>query len=94
MKKDSRYSTLKALIKRTFASVHIISVLVPQNFHRLGQKQPDHLTLDPWVDDRQFLWDVAVVGSLVPSRMSAGLVCNSRTAAVEAKDSKTNKCGD
>ena len=49
------------------------------------------LTFVPWADGKQLFWDVTVVDSLAPSRISAGSVCNPGTAAAEAEERKIDK---
>ena len=68
------HSNLNALIKRRLSSFNIPSVLDPRHLCRTGQKRPEGLTLVSWAVGKQLLWDVTVVGSLVPKRISAGLV--------------------
>ena len=41
------------------------------------------MTLVPWADGKQLLWDVTVVDSLAPCRINAGSICNPGTAAAE-----------
>ena len=60
----SRHSNLNALIKQSLSSTHIPSVLEPRHLYRTDQKRPDGLTLVPWADGKQLLWDVTVVDSL------------------------------
>ena len=45
----------------------------------------------PWANGRQLLWDIMVVDSLAPSKMSPGSVCKPRTASSETKNCKTKK---
>ena len=73
---------------------HILSVLEPRHLYRTDQKRPDGLTLVPWADGEQLLWDVTVVDSLAPYRNNAGSVCNAGTAAVEAEERKIDKYKD
>ena len=77
----SRHSNLNALIKQSLSSTHIPSVLEPRHLYRTDQKKPDGLTLVPWADGKQLLWDVTVVDSLASCRINAGSVCNPGTAA-------------
>ena len=90
----SRHSNLNALIKQNLSSSHILSVLEPRHLYRTDQKRPDGLTLVPWADGEQLLWDVTVVDSLAPYRNNAGSVCNAGTAAVEAEERKIDKYKD
>ena len=52
------------------------------------------LTLVPWADGKQLFWDVTVLDSLAPCRISAGSVCNPGTAAAEAEERKIDKYKD
>ena len=90
----SRHSNLNALIKQGLSSTPIPSVLEPQRLYRTDQKRPDGLTLVPWADGKQLLWDVTVVDSLAPCRINAGSVCNPGTAAAEAEEQKIGKYKD
>ena len=85
---------LNALIKQSLSSTHIPSVLEPRHLYRTDQKRPDGLTLVPWADGKQLLWDVMVVDSLAPSKINAGSVCNPGTAAAEAEELKIDKYKD
>ena len=87
----SRHSNLNALIKQSLSSTHIPSVLEPRHLYRTDQKRPDGLTLVPWADGKQLLWDVTVVDSLAPYRINAVSVCNPCTAAAEAEERKIDK---
>ena len=58
------------------------------------QERPDGLTLVPWADGKQLLWDVTVADSLAPCRINAGSVCNPGTAAAEADERKIDKYKD
>ena len=82
------------MIKQGLASTHITSVLEPRPVHRTDLKIPEGLTLVHWAVGRQLLWNVTVFDYLFPSRISSGLVCNTGTAAVEAKDQKSDKYRD
>ena len=77
----SRHSNLNALIKQSLSSTHILSVLEPRHLYRTDQKRPDGLTLVPWADCKQLLWDVTIVDSFAHYRINAGSVCNPGTAA-------------
>ena len=90
----SRHSNLNAFIKHSLSSTHIPSVLEPRHLYRTDQKRPGGLTLVPWADGKQLLWDVTVVDSLAPRRINAGSVCNPGTAAAEAEEQKIDKYKD
>ena len=82
----SRHSKLNALLKQSFFSTHVPSVLEPQHLYRTDQKRPDGLTLVPQAVGKQMLWNVTVVDSLAPCRINAGSVCNPGTAKAEAEE--------
>ena len=90
----SRHSNLNALLKQSLSSTHIPSVLEPRQLYRTDQKRPDGLTLVPWADGKQLLWDKTVVDSLAPCRINAGSVCNPGTTAAEAEERKIDKYKD
>ena len=75
-------------MKQSLSSTHIPSVLEPRHLYRTDQKRPDSFTLVPWSVGKQLLWDVTVVDSLAPSRISTGSVCSPGTAAAEAEERK------
>ena len=52
------------------------------------------MTLVPWAVGKQLLWDVTVVDSLDPCRISVWSVCNPGTAAAEADEQKNDKYKD
>ena len=81
-------------MKQSLSSTHIPSVLEPRHLYRTDQKRPDGLTLVPWADGKQLLWDVTVVDSLAPCRINAGSICNPGTAAAEAEERKIDKYKD
>ena len=70
------------------------SVLEPRHLYRNDQKRPDGLTLVPWAVGKQLLWDVTVVDSIAPSKISAEPVCNTGNAAAEAEEQKNDKYKD
>ena len=65
-----------------------LRLLEPRHLYRTDQKRPDGLTLVPWADGKQLLWDVTVVDSLAPCRINARSVCNPGSAAAEAEEPK------
>ena len=83
-----KHSNLNAFLEQSLSSTHIPSVLEPRHFYRSDQKRPDGVTLVPWCVGKQLLWDVRVVDSLAPGRISAGSVCIPGMAAVEAEERK------
>ena len=84
----SRHSNPNAPIEKKLSSAHIPSVSELRHLYRTDQKRPDGLTPVPWAVGKQLLWDVTVVDSLNPSRLSARSVCNPGTAAAEAEEQK------
>ena len=75
-------------------STQIPSVLDPRHLHRTNQKRSNGLTLVPWAVAEQLLWNVMVVDSLAPSRISAGSNCNPGTPLLKRKSKKNDKCKD
>ena len=91
---DSPHSNPNALIKQKLSCAPITSVSELRQLYRTDQKRPDGLTPVPWAVGKQLLWDVTVVDSLNPSRLSARSVCNPGTAAAEAEEQKKDKYKD
>ena len=82
----SGHSDLNALIKQSLSFIHFPSVLEPRHLYMTDKKQLDDLTLVPWAVCKQLLWDVTVVDSLAPSRISTVSACNPGTAAAEKRN--------
>ena len=79
---------MSALLKQNFAYLHIPSVVEPQHLHRTYQII-DNLAFVQWAVGWRLMWDVKVVDSLAPSRISAGSVLNH--GGGRAEDRKTDK---
>ena len=90
----SRHSNLIAFFKQSLSSTHHPSVLKPRHSYRTDQKRPDGLMLFPWAFAKQLLWDVTIVDSLAPSRISARSVCNLYTAAADGQEQYNDKYKD
>ena len=58
---------------------------------RTDGKRPDGITLAPWEEGKQLVWDVTSVDLLAPSRIENGSVANPGTAAEDAEELKTAK---
>ena len=84
----SRHAKLNHLFTQTLASVRAPSVLEPAHLYRTDNKRPDGLTLVPWKQGKQLLWDITVVDALDFSHLSAGSVGNPGIAAAEAEEKK------
>ena len=54
-------------------------------------KAPNGITLAPWEEGKQLVWDVTCVDLLAPSRIENGSVANPGTAAEDAEELKTTK---
>ena len=55
------------LIQRALGSAAIPSRLQPPGLSRLDGKQPDGLTLFPWKESKEIVWDFTFRDSLCPS---------------------------
>ena len=73
-------SNLSALVKQSLAFTYLPPVLELRHLDRTDQKRSDGLTVAPWAVRRQLLWDVTVVRSLAPRRISTCSNYNPRTA--------------
>ena len=49
----SRHATLNSLIKQTFGSLDLPSVLEPRGLYRTDGKRPDGVTIIPWEMGKQ-----------------------------------------
>jgi hypothetical protein len=78
----SRHSHLNDILKRTLVSAGFASVLEPPGLCRADGKRPDGMTLIPWSRGQSLVWDVTVVDSLAPSRLTRNV---SPTEEAEAK---------
>ena len=80
--------------RETGAEFHrskVPSILEPYCLTRTDGKRPDGITLAPWEEDKQLVWDVTCVDLLAPSRIENGSVANPGTAAEDAEELKTAK---
>ena len=84
----SRHLILNAHSKQSLYSTQILSVLDPRHLHRTNQKRSNGLTLVPWAVAEQLLWNVMVVDSIAPSRISAGSNWNPGTPLLKRKSKK------
>ena len=66
-------------------------ILEPNGPTRTDGKRPDGITLAPWEEGKQSVWDVTCVDLLAPSRIEKGSVANPGAAAEEAEELKTAK---
>ena len=84
----SRHATLNSLIKQTFGSLDLPSMLEPRGLYRTNDKRPDCVTMIPLQMGKQLVWDVTVVDAFAPSRLNQGPLCNPGTTATEAEARK------
>ena len=63
----SRHHNLNVLVKQALSSIKVPSVLEPNGLTRSDGKRPDGVTLAPWEEGKQLVWDVTCVDLLAPS---------------------------
>ena len=51
-------------------------MLEPRGLHRVDDKRPDSVTMNPWEMGKELVWDVTVVDALPPSNLNQGFPCN------------------
>ena len=78
-------------MKQALSSIKVPSILEPYGLTRTDGKRPDGITLAPWEEGKQLVWDVFCVDLLAPSRIENGSVANPVTAAEDADELKTAK---
>ena len=78
-------------MKQALSSIKVPAILEPNCLTRSDGKRPDGITLAPWEDGKQLVWDVTCVDLLAPSRIENGSIANPGTAAEDAEDLKTAK---
>ena len=78
-------------MKQALSSIKVPSILEPDGLTRTDGKRPDGITLAPWEEGKQLVWDVTCVDLLAPSRIENGSVANPGTAAEDAEELKTAK---
>ena len=78
-------------MKQALSSIKVPSILEPNGLTRTDGKRPDGITLAPWEEGKQLVWDVTCVDLLAPSRIENGSVANPGTAAEDAEEMKTAK---
>ena len=85
-----RHAAVNDILYRTLASAHIPSRLEPSDLNRSDGKRPDGVTMIPWKNGRQLVWDATCPDTFAPSyrchtTSSAGAVA---TLVEEKKASK------
>ena len=55
----SRHHNLNTLVKQALSSIEVPSILEPYGLTRTDGKRPDGITLAPWEEGKQLVWDVA-----------------------------------
>ena len=86
-----RPPNLNTLVKQALSTIKVSSILEPIGLTRTDGKRPDGITLAPWEEGKQLVWDVTCVDLLAPSRIENGSVANPGTAAEDADELKTDK---
>ena len=87
----ARHHNLNTLVKQALSSIKVPSILEPYGLTRTDGKRPDGITLAPWEEGKQLVWDVTCVDLLAPSRKENGSVANPGTAVEDAGELKTAK---
>ena len=87
----SRHHNLNTLVKQALSSIKVPSILEPNGLTRTDGKRPGGITLAPWEEGKQLVWDVTCLDLLAPSRIENGSVANPGTAAEDAEELKTAK---
>ena len=80
----SRHHNLNVLVKQALSSIKVPSVLEPNGLTRSDGKRPDGVTLAPWEEGKQLVWDVTCVDLIARSKIHNGSVANPGTAAEDA----------
>ena len=65
--RHSRHSEANDVIARSFSSAGIPSIREPRGIIRRDGKHPDGLSLIPWYQERQLLWDFSCSDTLAES---------------------------
>ena len=87
----SRHHNHNTLVKQALSSIKVPSILDSNGLTPTDGKRPDGITLAPWEECKQLVWDVTCVDLLAPSRIENGSVANPGTAAEDAEELKTAK---
>ena len=82
----ARHAFFNDFIRRSLASVMVLSVLEPAGLSRTDGKRPDGVTAIPWQRGKPLVWDVTFVDSLAPSRAQ-----QQGSSSTEAETQKTLK---
>ena len=78
-------------MKQALSSIKVPSILEPNGLTRTDGKRPDGITLAPWEEGKQLVWDVTCGNLLARSRIEKGYVANPGAAAEDAEELKTAK---
>ncbi|XP_055347500.1 uncharacterized protein LOC129594739 [Paramacrobiotus metropolitanus] len=84
------HESLKAVIKRAFASAGIETELEPPGISRTDGKRPDGVTISPWERGKALAWDVTCRSTMALSYIAATST-RAGAAAALAERSKTEK---
>ena len=87
----ARHHNLNTPLRQALSSIKVPSILEPNGLTRTDGKRPDGITIAPWEEGKQLVWDVTCVDLLAPSRIENGSVANPGTAAGDAEDLETAK---
>ena len=72
-------------MKQALSSIKVPSILKPNGLTQSDGRRPDGITLAPWEEGKQLVWDVTFVNFLAPSRIENGSVAKRGTAAEDAE---------
>lgn len=84
----SRHSSVINIIRRSFVSCNVPSILEPSDISRMDGKRPDGLTLIPWSHGKSLVWDFTCIDTLASSHLQSSLQSAGSTAEIAAKNKR------
>ena len=84
----SRHSSVNNIIRRSFVSCNVPSILEPSDISRMDGKRPDGLTLIPWSHGKSLVWDFTCIDTLASSHLQSSLQSAGSTAEIAAKNKR------
>jgi hypothetical protein len=88
--RQSRHSSINAIISRALNSADVPTELEPNGLHRSDGRRPDGATLVPWSHGRCLLWDFTCPDTVAPSHISNSSIAAGSAASL-AEVHKTSK---